>query len=252
MFLENRELDKNVPIPLYYQLKEMIVEEIRSGKYPVDSLIPTEKDISEQFHISRTTVRQAITELVQEGWLYRIKSKGTFIARQKIKQDFLQRLETYEEQIRRIGMEPSTEVLACKVVAASKTVAEQLQIAEGDQVIYLFRRRFGNEDPVVTVETFLPYERCKFLKDYDFENHSLYDSLSGKDDTRIYSARRIVEAVDANNRDVQYLNVRKGSPIQLTHTVGYNRDGEPLEYSIARYRGDMSSFQVTVYVDPKI
>lgn len=249
MFLENRIIDKKVPIPLYFQLKEMIVDEINSGKYPVDSLIPTEKEISEQFGISRTTVRQAITELVQEGWLYRIKSKGTFIRRQKIQQDFLQSLETYAEQIHRIGMEPSTEVLNMQFLPASHVVAEQLQLEEGDQVIYLFRRRFGDDEPVVTVETYLPYSKCEFIKDYDFEKISLYDSLSTREDTRIYSARRIVEAVDATSSDVQNLNVSKGSPIQLIHSVGFNKDGLPLEYSIARYRGDLSSFIVTVSVD---
>lgn len=250
MFLANKELDKHVPIPLYFQLKELIVEEIKSGQYPVDSLIPTEKEMSEQFDISRTTVRQAVTELVQEGWLYRIKSKGTFIARQKIKQDFLQRLETFREQMKRIGLEPSTEVLDFKVTKASHEVAENLQIEEGDQVIYLFRRRFGDGEPVVTVETYLPFAKCAFLENEDFEKVSLYDSLSSREETRIFSARRLVEAVEANNSDVQYLHVRKGSPIQLVHTVSVNRADVALEYSIARYRGDASSFQLYVYVDP--
>lgn len=249
MFLENKELDKHVPIPLYFQLKEMIVEEIKSGQYEVDSLIPTEKELSERFDISRTTVRQAITELVQEGWLYRVKSKGTFIARQKIRQDFLQRLETFAEQMNRIGMEPSTEVLEYQIVKASKEVAEKLQMEEGDQVFYLFRRRFGDKEPVVTVETYLPYERCSFIKDYDFNKLSLYDSLSTHDETRIHSATRIIEAVEATSRDVRYLNIRKGAPVQLAYTVGFNKDAVPLEYSIARYRGDMSSFQINVYVE---
>ena len=250
MFLENKELDKHVPIPLYFQLKELIVEEIKSGLYPVDSLIPTEKELSEQFDISRTTVRQAITELVQEGWLYRVKSKGTFIARQKIKQDFLQRLETFREQMKRIGLEPSTEVLDFKVAKASYEVAENLRIEEGEQVIYLFRRRFGDGEPVVTVETYLPYDKCAFIKDQDFEKVSLYDVLSAREETRIFSAKRLVEAVEANNSDVQYLHVRKGSPIQLVHTVSVNKADVALEYSIARYRGDASSFQLYVYVDP--
>ena len=251
MFLENKELDKHVPIPLYFQLKELIVEEIKSGKYEVDSLIPTEKEMSERFDISRTTVRQAITELVQEGWLYRVKSKGTFIARQKIKQDFLQRLETFAEQMNRSGMEPSTEVVEYKTTRASKEVAEKLQMQEGGQVLYLFRRRFGDKEPVVTVETYLPFDPCSFIKDYDFNQLSLYDSLSTRDETRIYSATRIIEAVEATSRDVQYLNIRKGAPVLLAYTVGFNKDNVPLEYSIARYRGDMSSFQINVYVEPQ-
>ena len=87
--LHLQKLDKTVPIPLYFQLKSLLLEEIKNGGYPVDGLIPTEKELSEMFQISRTTVRQAITELVQEGWLYRIKSKGTFVARVKSKQDFI-------------------------------------------------------------------------------------------------------------------------------------------------------------------
>jgi GntR family transcriptional regulator len=65
-------LNKAVPIPLYFQLKEAILNEMKNGTYRSDDLIPTEKELSDMFQISRTTVRQAITELVQEGWLYRI------------------------------------------------------------------------------------------------------------------------------------------------------------------------------------
>lgn len=249
MFLEGKTLDKRVPIPLYFQLKELIVEEIKSGKYEVDSLIPTEKELSEQFDISRTTVRQAVTELVQEGWLYRIKSKGTFVARQKIRQDFLQRLETFREQMERIGVKPSTQVLEFKRMKASKEVAENLQLQEGDGVLYLFRRRFGDQEPVLTVETYVPLERCAFLEGCDFENNSLYEMMAKQNDTRIYRASRYVEAVEANAGDARYLNIKRGAPIQLVHTVGYTEAGVAVEYSIARYRGDMSRFQLDVYVD---
>lgn len=110
MLLEEGKIDKSVPVPLYYQLKEAILDEIRKGNYESGSMIPTEKNISDFFQISRTTVRQAITELVQEGWMYRVKSKGTFIAQKKIQQDFMQKLETYEEQMKRLGVVPKTEI----------------------------------------------------------------------------------------------------------------------------------------------
>lgn len=107
MMLGDQKLDKSVPIPLYFQLKTILLEAIKRGDYPVDSMIPTEKELSEMFQISRTTVRQAITEMVQEGWLYRIASKGTFVARLKIKQDFIKRLETFNEQILRTAASPA-------------------------------------------------------------------------------------------------------------------------------------------------
>lgn len=248
MFLENKELDKTVPIPLYFQLKKLIVDEIKSRKYEVDSLIPTEKELSDQFDISRTTVRQAITELVQEGWLYRVKSKGTFIARQKLPQDFLQRLETFSEQMERLGVVPTTKVISFKVVPASSEVANHLEIEEGSRVIYLSRHRFGDNEPVVTVDTYLPYEKCEFLMQHNFEKESLYDCMALQKDTTIFGARRTIEAVEANSDDAKSLGIKKGSPVQLIHTVGFSASDVPLEYSIARYRGDMSKFQITVYI----
>ena len=67
--------------------------------------------------------------------------------------------------------------------------------------------------------------------------------------TRIYGVRRLVEAVAAGRKDAEILQVKKGAPLQLTHTIGFNRDNEPLEYSIARYRADRSSFEITILAD---
>ena len=96
-------LDKDIPIPLYFQLKEIILKQIRDGTYQVEDAIPTEKELSEMYNISRTTVRQAITELVQEGWLYRVKSKGTFVRTPKISQSFIQAIGSFNDQIRALA-----------------------------------------------------------------------------------------------------------------------------------------------------
>lgn len=249
MFLENKGLDKHVPIPLYYQLKGLIIEEITSGKYEVDSLIPTEREISEQFDISRFTVRQAIGELVKEGWLYRIKSKGTFIAKRKMQLDFQQRVETFEERIKRSGHEPRMKVLNFQTMKATGEVADRLGIQEGDKVIYLFRIGYADNNPVATEKTFFPYEKCSFLMDCDFEEISIYEGLAKHDETKVINAVYSLRAVSSDNYDIEYLNLNKGIPIQLVHTVGYTQKNEPMEYSIARYRGDVSNFQVHVHMD---
>ena len=90
-------IDRSVPIPLYYQLKTIIAEELSSGNYQPDQAIPTEEELINHFNLSRTTVRQAISELMQEERLYRIKSKGTFVAMTKVCQDFVVRLRSFNE-----------------------------------------------------------------------------------------------------------------------------------------------------------
>lgn len=247
--LQDHKLDKTIPIPLYFQLKSLLLEEIKNNEYPVDSLIPTEKEISEMFQISRTTVRQAITELVQAGWLYRIKSKGTFVARVKIKQDFIKRLEPFNEQIERTGRVPSTQVLALEIVTLPEAALQAFGAEGGAKGVYLHRRRCADGEPIVTVETYLPLESCEFLLEHDMSRESLYALLAGKEKTRICRVNRTLEAVAANSRDVERLNMVRGKPVQLFQTIGYNRINEPIEYSIARYRGDRNKFEIDLEVD---
>ena len=81
MQLFHKNLDKNTPVPLYFQLKTILLNDIKDNCFAVGDSIPTESELVEFYHISRSTVRQAISELVQEGWLTRKASKGTFVTR---------------------------------------------------------------------------------------------------------------------------------------------------------------------------
>lgn len=243
------QIDKSTPVPLYFQLKQLILAEIKNGTYQEGSLIPTEKDISTLFEISRTTVRQAITELVQEGWLYRVKSKGTFVSQPKISQDFIKKLESYNDQIFRAGMIPSTEVLKCEVQNADDEAARSLDLPLHTPVIYLHRKRLANNEPIVTIETFLPYQTCSFILEHDLAKESLYGILSTRKDTLVYRVERTVEAVEANSHDYKYLDISPGKPIQHFTSIGYNDSSRPIEFSLARYRGDRNRFEITVFPD---
>lgn len=99
MGLFDHQLDKNIPVPLYYQLKTLLEEYIEKEHSSYEEPIPTEMEISEAFGISRPTVRQAINSLVVEGRLYRKKSKGTFVTRPKIHQNFLESIQSFNEEM---------------------------------------------------------------------------------------------------------------------------------------------------------
>ena len=248
MLNKDMPIDKSTPIPLYYQLKNLILDEIKAGNYKPDDLIPTENEISEMFGISRTTVRQAILELVSEGWLYRIKSKGTFVSRPKIQQDFIKKLESFNDQITRSGMVPSTEVLELSVVPAEGYHAQYLGINEGDKVIRLFRKRCADGKPIVTIKTFLSYDTCAFvMTGHDLEKESLYSILRTFPETTVVKIDRTIEAIEASKEDAKLLDYKEGRAIHFFKSVGYNSDGKPIELSYAHYRGDQNSFEVTVY-----
>lgn len=246
MGLERKKINKNTPVPLFYQLKTIILDEIKQGNYKPGDMIPTEEAISNIFDISRTTIRQAITELVQEGWLYRVKGKGTFVSRPKIEHNFIQKLESFNDEMQRIGMVPSTEVIKLEVIKANSLVAKGLGIKEKEKVIYLFRKRMADGEPIVTIRTYLPFSLCSFVLNHNLEEERLYTILSSKTETTVHYVKRCVEAVEADKEDALFLNIKQGKPIQLFESTGYNVYGEIIEYSLARYRGDRSRFEVTV------
>lgn len=247
MALTGTEIDRSSLIPLFYQLKTALLKQIKNNEYPIGSLIPTESEISSIFQISRTTVRQAISELVKEGWVYRVKGKGTYVSKPKIQQSFIKKLESFNDQIERLGMVPSTEVLDFAVIKPDDKVMKALNLKPNEKVIYLHRIRMANNEPIVTIKTFLPYNLCKFILNYDFKSERLYKVLGLNNTTEIFSVERTVKAVEAIKEDVDFLKIKLKKPIQYFESIGYNANSMPIEFSIARYRGDRNKFEVTVF-----
>jgi len=250
MSFNHTALDKTVPVPLYFQLKTLILDNIRNGTFPPGSTIPTEIELENMFSISRTTVRQAVSELVSEGWLYRVKSKGTFVSIPKIHQDFLSKVESYNSEMMRKGLTPSTDVIELKQEKADSDVSARLSVGEHAPVIFLHRLRYADREPLVIIRTYLPDDVCHFLLEKDFTDTSLYHELSISPITKVVCIQRHIEAVPAGSYDAKYLKIPKGDPVMLAVSVGYNEKKRAIEYSTARYRGDRSAFDVTVAPEP--
>lgn len=243
--LQNQHLNKQIPVPLYFQLEQLLRDEIETGAYPPGSLIPTEKELIEHFGVSRTTVRQAIHDLVQEGLLYRTKSKGTFVALPKVSQHFIHSFLPYQDDVRNNGATPATDVLDLRVT----TLPVELSVEAaglGTSVIYLYRKRYVDGEPFVRVKTYLPYTACRFLLQHDLSNESLYELLSQHSETKPTRIVRSCEIQSADQEDARILGVKRGQPIHYFITKSYNSDGKLIEYSIARYRGDRSRFLVEI------
>ena len=235
-------LNKGVPIPLYYQLKEILLEYIKENPIDPEKPIPTEIKLSEFFGISRPTVRQAINELVVEGFLYRIKGKGTFTSKPKIKQDFLLVLDNFNNEMRKKGLTPSTKLLEFKVVKSDEDISEALHLSLYSDVFQLSRLRFADEEPNVFVVTYIPYNQCSNLVSEDLESDSLYEILEKKYNLIISKVTRVLEAKLASEYEAKLLHIEKGAPLQFFESIAYLNDSTPIEYSLANYRGDRNNF----------
>ncbi len=243
MQLFQKRLDKSTRIPLYFQLKNIILNDIQNNCFLVGDAIPTENELVEFYHISRSTVRQAISELVQEGWLTRKASKGTFVTKPEQRSSYIRSFEPFYRQISRLGKTPRTELIDLNVITPSPEIAASLNLSGGQKVISMFRRRFADDIPMVTFQNYIPYDLCSFILSYDFKTHSLYELLMNNASTQIANTKTIVSAMNATTQDIELLNIKVNTPMLCFHNISTTADGTIVDYAFAHYRGDLNKFE---------
>jgi len=242
--LSRNDIDKNIPIPYHYQLRELLRDEIAAGRWEVGALFPSERELCDLFDLSRTTVRESINALVNDGWLYRERGRGTFVTRPKIVESWLDAPDGFTDSMMDSGYQIETEVLKLTVVQPPPKVSRELHIGSSELAILLERRRSTLGEPLLLVTSYLPDKLCPSLVSEDFTNKSLYQVLREKYSMDIKRAKRFMEAVPANELEAELLAVETGAPLILIESTAYLEDGTPIEYFKARHRGDRARFQI--------
>ena len=240
-------VNKNTPIPLYYQLKIRISDMIENGDLSIGDMLPTENELCAYLRVSRPTVRQALSELVSEGLLMRKKGKGTFVSKPKVDVRFLQKLESFNTQMEQKGLHPFTKVLTVDVVSGNRRASEAFNLPIDAKLIHISRLRFGNDDPMVWVETYMPYDQFPMMVEQEYAQSSFYERLETLYHVRVLRVTREIEAVNANRQEAELLNIELGKALCLVKTLGFTEEGVPAEYSVARYRGDRNKFSIELY-----
>ena len=234
-----------MPSPKYLEIQNLLLQRIKNGDYQEGQLIPKEVDLAEQLNVSRPTVRHAIRNLVQAGYLERRKKRGTIVTQTKIKQQFTHVIESYNTEIQNNGLVAKTQVLNFSTEKASDEVAEALTIKPNTEVYKLVRLRSADNKPVVFVVTYLPIAQLSDLQKIDFTHHSLYSELA-KAGLEITHVSRKIEVHPATEEEAQLLETDIKAPIFYFHTIGFTKDHRALEYSIASYRGELNYFMVEI------
>lgn len=236
-------LNKDTPIPLYYQLKEKLTEAIINGDWSVGAMIPSERELSEQYGISRMTVRQALSEMVKEGLLVRKKGKGSFVAEPKINQE-LARLTSFTEDMRSRGYLPDSRIKAIDIQEASIVIQDYLSLKTGAKVIVVERIRLANSQPMAYEVSHLPLSRFPDLQDHILDAKSLYRLLEERYHITISYARQTLEAGLSDAVVSKILEIPHASPVLLINRVTYDAEHLPFEYVKSIYRGDRYKFIV--------
>lgn len=231
------QLNKSIPIPLYFQLKQYLIQQIENGEWKPGDLLPSEREMSELYGISRMTVRQALIELVNEGRLVREQGKGTFVAEPKISQGLL-RLTSFSEDMRARGMTPGAIVLDRATIPADLKLAQELNVPEGDPIIRIKRVRLADERPMAIEQSHIPLSRFPSAAEQDFNQISLYKWLEMSYGVHISHARQTIEVGIPQPEEAEILHIPRTMPILLTERTTFDILNQPVELAKSIYRGD--------------
>ncbi len=225
-------------VPKYYQVKKQLLDLIET--MPAGSPVPPERALATQFGTSRTTVRQALTEMVVEGRLLRIQGKGTFVAKPKVAQ--VLQLTSYTQEMRSHGLHPATRILDVSYINADDQLAELLAIRSGGRVLRIERLRLANGEAMAVETAHLAARRFPGLRRQLERYASLYEALARAYNVRLAEAEASIETVLATPNEARLLAADVGLPLVLHCQHSFDAEGHPVEWVRSLYRGDRYKF----------
>ena len=225
-------------LPKYYGVKRQLLE--MTAALTPGQPVPSERELAHRYATSRTTVRQALAELVIEGRLVRIQGRGTFVAKPKVAQ--LLELASYTEGMRAHGLSPETRILETSYLAADRQLAGLLGVQAGGRVLRVHRLRQADGEPMSLDVSYLPARRFPGLRRILRTSPSLYEALSAGYGVELAEAQETIETVLAGPLEAGLLGVDPGLPLLLLCRHAFDSAGAPVEWAQSRYRGDRYKF----------
>ena len=231
----------------YVQLADFVRRKIKSGQFTAGEKMIPETDLCKFLNLSRTTVRQALELLVNEGIIIRYRRKGSFIADAKMKRH-LNNLYNFSDNMLEMGVTPSSEVIKQEIIRASAEFSHLFTLPkDNDYVFYLERVRLADDKPVLVENTAIPYYLCPGIEKNDFSRESLYNALGMAYALRLNHATETIAAILIPDKDARLLKCRaRDAGYKITRTA-YLDNGNVYEYTTSVTRADMCEFHVDLY-----
>lgn len=231
-------------LPKYFILKEQIIKMIDNEEFKPEELIPSERELMEKYNFSRTTVRKAIDILVNEGYLYKVQGKGTYVKGQKFTQGLIN-LTSCTEEIKSHGLKPEAKIINTRIETANKKIEKYFNLQPDEKVFFTERVFYGDGFPINTTKSYIPYKLITGIEKYDFSKNSLYKVLDEEYNIKITRANRTIEAILAYDEVAKLLDIEEGRPILFFKGWVYgmvNGNETIVEFFKTYYRSDRSKF----------
>ncbi|HLQ40317.1 MAG TPA: GntR family transcriptional regulator [Tetragenococcus sp.] len=227
-------------LPVYLQIHDKVKEKIEAGFWQIGDRLPSERELAEDFGVSRMTLRQAIQTLADEGIIERKIGSGTYVARRKV-QEKMSGTTSFTEIMLSQGRKPSSKAVSYFFTHPSSSEMEKLRLSSDEAILRMERVRLADNVPICFEVASIPE---KIIRDFNKKeiSTSLYRTLEEKGKRKIGGANQTISAIVASEKKAEYLNIKKGDAILLMRQISYFDDGTPFEYVRSQYVGNRFEF----------
>lgn len=230
---------------LSHKLINALRENIKSMK--IGDRLPSERQLCEDYGVSRTTVRNAIADLELNGYIKRIQGKGTFVQNPAILRHNLSDYYSFTEQTKKMGKVPRTDILEYHIERVNSLVAERMSLEDEDLIIRIVRLRSSNDVPLLFETTFIEYDDFPEITKPLLEELPLYEIFEKKYGRKIYRVNEIFSVSSLNKYQADTLKVRNGDPCLKINRLSYDKEDKIIEFTVSLARGDKFNYQTTYF-----
>lgn len=242
-------MKKNSSIPIYTQLEEAIKEKILNKEYLPGEELPTEKVLTEFFGVSRMTIRQAISNLVHKGILYKIRGKGAFVSKEIIEKKL--EIESFSDDMQKRGFIPGSRVIEFEKITPNEEIKEKLKLADGEKVYFLNRLRLANNEPIAIEYCYLPEKIYPNIIKYNMTNCSLYTIIKEEYNIHFNYMKQSMRALELVKIDAEMLIGKSKGFGLVSERLIYNIEEEPIEYTKTIYHAQRYTFNMVLFNNNK-
>ena len=241
-------IDRNAPIPLHVQVASLIKDKISEGCYAPGTLLPSEREMCDEYEVSRTTIREMLRQLEREGLIYKVARGGIFVTEHANDLAVKVSLDGYTSDVKRQGGNPSSHLLDAGLMSEpSPEILKKMRLREENEVFRVVRLRFNNNVPMALHTVYLNARYCPNILDYNLSQDSLVNLFTTVYRLKLVRAEKYVYASLADQQELKLLSLSYPSPILRSQRLTYLENGDVIEFSLASYCGD--SYKIEVNLD---
>jgi GntR family transcriptional regulator len=238
-------IDREADSPLWMQLKSILQGQIQGGELLPDSRLYSENELCKIFGVSRTVVREALSELVHDRFIYRIQGKGTFISGRQEEQDYAGSNIGFSGEMVGKGRKLLTKILKQKLADPGEREQRMLRLTGPQRVVQIRRLMYIDDTPRLLVDMAFPADLVSGFENVNLGNRSIYDVLRRRYGLVPTSSERWIEAILPTDKQAGLLKISPDTPLLGIESCAYLADGRAFEYYCGYHRSDISRLHFT-------